>query len=194
MRRPLLASVIAVTLLSAASAQDNCVSVPLLNPGFEDDVLSCTPGYYCDSAGASGWLVGTGTSVFKPSTSQFPGGVPEGVNVVALGYSAVTGSILQVAPAVVRANTAYTLKLAVGARADNPFTGYVAKLMAANVTLASDNSLSPAPGTFQTDVIVYRTGANPVQYGQPLTIFVKSFGTGQADIDDVSLTACSLAP
>lgn len=68
-----------------------------------------------------------------------------------------------------------------------PFTGYMAALMAGNVVLASDNTLSPAPGTWLTDVIVLKTGAARPQLGQPLQIFVKSFGTGQVD-DDVSLT------
>jgi hypothetical protein len=61
--------------------------------------------------------------------------------------------------------------------------------MAGNVTLAFDSSLSPAAGSFLTDVIVYTSGANPPHLGQALQIFVKSIGTGQVEIDDVSLTA-----
>jgi hypothetical protein len=69
------------------------------------------------------------------------------------------------------------------------FTGYSAALLAGNVNLAYDNSLAPAPGTFLTDVIVYNSGAAPPQLGQRLQILVRSVGTGQVDIDNVSLTA-----
>lgn len=67
-------------------------------------------------------------------------------------------------------------------------TGYVAALMAGGITLVSDSSLKPAPGTFLEETIVYNSGPNPPQLGRPLVIFVKSLGNGQVDIDKVSLT------
>jgi hypothetical protein len=175
--------------LWTASAQETTVEIPILNPGFEADVLSCTPGYYCNSGPITGWLCGPWTGPFKPSTVQFPGGIPGGVNVASIGNAGSTGSILQTLGVAVQANTTYVLKMSVGARADYAFTGYAAALMAGNVTLAFDSSLSPAAGTFQTDLIVYRSGANPQQLGQALQILVKSIGTGQVEIDNVSLTA-----
>ena len=163
-------------------------TIPILNPGFEDDVLACA-GANCDAAPLTGWSCGPFAGVFKPTTAQFPNGVPRGTNVAYLGRDTMTGSILQTVGATVHANTTYVLNLNVGARADSPFTGYLAALMAGNVTLAYDNSLFPVPGTFLTDVIVYKSGANPRQLGQHLQILIKNVGTGQADIDDVSLTA-----
>jgi hypothetical protein len=80
--------------------------------------------------------------------------------------------------------------VSVGARADYPFTGYTAALLAGNVTLASGNKATPVGGTFVTESIVYKSGANPPQLGQPLQIFIRSLGTtGQADISGVSLAA-----
>jgi hypothetical protein len=47
------------------------------------------------------------------------------------------------------------------------FTGYSAALMAGNVTLASGNSATPVGGTYVDEVIVYESGPNPPQLGQP---------------------------
>jgi hypothetical protein len=77
----------------------------------------------------------------------------------------------------------------VGARADQPFTGYAAALMAGNVTLAAGNKATPVGGTFVTEEIVYNSGASPAQLGQPLPILVRSLGNGQVNIAGVSLTA-----
>jgi len=110
---------------------------------------------------------------------------------MAIGYTNTTGSMVQTLGASVEANTTYVLKITLGARADVPFTGYVASLMAANVKLAFDNKVTPSPGTFATDVIVYKSGPNPAQLGKPLQILVKSLGTGQVNVAAVSLTATS---
>jgi hypothetical protein len=191
MRHPWPLLPIVTAVFGIASAQQTVVSVPILNPGFEDDVLSCAASYTCDAAPLTGWLCGPYAGVFKPSTAQFPQGVPGGTNVayIGRGNTTITGSIAQTLGAKVQPNTTYTLQLSVGARADLAFTGYTASLLAGNVTLASDSSLSPAPGTFLTDVIVYASGAAPPQLGQRLQILVKSLGNGQVDIDNLSLTA-----
>jgi hypothetical protein len=192
MRRYLVLLPIALMLSGTMFAQKTATTIAILNPGFEDDVLSCGEGFSCDAGPLTGWLCGPDAGVFKPSTAQFPNGVPGGTNVAYIGRGLNTiqaGSILQAVGATVQANTTYILTLSVGARADIGFTGYSAALMAGNVTLAYDNSLSPAPGTFLTDVIVYQSGAAPPQLGQRLQIRVKSVGTGQVDIDNVSLTA-----
>jgi hypothetical protein len=51
------------------------------------------------------------------------------------------------------------------------------------------HSATPVGGKFVIDTIVYSSGANPPQLGQPLQIFVKSTGFGQADVAAVSLSA-----
>jgi hypothetical protein len=190
--KPYLLLLPLAVVLCTAPAQEpaTLISIPLLNPGFEDDVLSCAPGN-CYAAGSTGWVVGPVSGTFKPGPAQYPSGVPEGTNVAGFGNFSSTGSILQTTGTVLRANTTYVLKLSIGQRADVPFTGYVASLMAGNVTLASDNSLLPAPGTFLTDVIVFRSGPYPLLVGRPLQILVKSVGTGEVDVDKVSLEATS---
>jgi hypothetical protein len=78
--------------------------------------------------------------------------------------------------------------MSVGQQLGIALTGYVAALMADGVTLASDSSLRPAPGTFLEETIAYNSGPNPPQLGLPLVIFIKGFGNGQVDIATVSLT------
>jgi hypothetical protein len=178
-------------LLGTALAQESStpVAVPILNPNFDGDVLSCTVGAGCTSNAVTGWLCGPSTGLAKFSTVQYPAAPPDGIYVAAIGGSYVTGSILQTLGANIQANTLYTLKLSVGARADYPFTGYLAALLAGNVTLASRNTATPVGGNFVTDVILYKSGASPPQLGQPLQILAKSTGTGQVNVSGVSLTA-----
>ena|SRR5579871_1676643 len=191
MRRSLLLMApLAAAFFGIAFAQEAATSIPILNPQFDWDRLSCTAGELtCWVPGATGWLVGPQTGPEKVSTTQYPSAPPEGLYVMAIGYTNTTGSMLQTLGVTLQAKTAYALKITVGARADVPFTGYVASLMAGNVTLAFDDSVIPSPGTFATDLIVYNSGATPAQMGKPLQILVKSLGTGQVNVANVSLTA-----
>jgi len=102
--------------------------------------MSCAAGADCYENGATGWLCGPGSGVAKYSTVQYPAAPPDGIYVAYIGDSYVTGSISQTLGVSVQANTLYILTLSVGARADYPFTGYLAALMAGNVTLASRNA------------------------------------------------------
>ena len=74
------------------------VAIPIVNAGFESDVLNCTPGPQCyDNFVIPGWTV-SGASTFKPAAGpggQFPGGIPGGSNVAALGGPAGPGVISQ---------------------------------------------------------------------------------------------------
>jgi hypothetical protein len=191
MKRYLLALPLVLTLLGIAFAQGDAtaVSIPILNPTFDGDGLSCGAGAGCYENGATGWLCGPNSGVAKFSTLQYPAAPPSGIFVAAIGDSSVTGSIFQTLGANIEANTTYILTLSVGARADYPFTGYQAVLLAGNVPLASRNAATPVGGTFVTDAVVYESGANPPQSGQPLQILVRSMGTGQVNIAAVSLTA-----
>jgi hypothetical protein len=114
------------------------------------------------------------------------------VNVAFLGGSAcgyaVTGAIFQTLPATLQPNTTYILQFSVGHRADEAFTGYVASLLAGSIDVASDNSLNPAAGTFLEDTFTYTTGPSPAERGQILAISIKSVGTGQVNVANVSLT------
>jgi hypothetical protein len=190
MKRFLLLMAPLAALVWSASAQTT-TAIPILNSQFDMNVLSCSPGNLCyaPSAGITGWQFGPETNVQKMSTVQYPDAPAAGLYVATLGYSYATGSILQTLGDAVQANTTYILKIKVGARADYPFTGYTASLLAGNVPLASSNRATPVGGTFVTDVIIYNSGANPAQLGKPLQILVMSTGTGQTNVQSVSLTA-----
>jgi hypothetical protein len=168
-------------------------TILMLNPGFELDPLACAPGPGCfDLAVIPDWSPVGQTATFKPSTGaggEFPGGIPEGVQVAALGNGSGVGSIQQTLGANLAPNTTYTLTLSLGQRTDFPSTGYVASLLAGGSVIASDNTVSPAPGTFATDTIVFNSGPSPAHGGQPLSVSVTSVGTGQIDVDKVSLDA-----
>lgn len=186
----LLIAPLAASVLGIASAQETApVSIPILNPQFDGDLLGCAAGSNCAQLQLTGWLCGPNTGVAKFSTVQYPAAPPEGLYMAYIGDAGATGSILQTLGVDLQANTLYTLRLDVGARADYPFTGYLTALLAGNVTLASRNAATPVGGSFVTDVVLYKSGANPAQLGQPLQILLKSVGTGQVDVASVSLTA-----
>jgi hypothetical protein len=185
----------AATLVSAASAPAQTVEIPILNHSFDMDVLNCSPGSSCWQFGITGWTIGPQTNVQIMTTTQYPMIAPStGLYVAAIGNSSAPGSIFQKLGATLQANTTYTLTLEVGARLDYDFTGYNAFLLAGNVSLASGHEATPLGGTFVTDLVVYKSGATPAQLGQPLQILITSKGNGQADIQDVVLTATPTAP
>ena len=179
----------AANLFLAAPAGAQTVYITVLNHSFDMDVLNCSPGYSCAQFGITGWTVGPQTDVQIMTTAQYPMAPSTGLYVAAIGNSSAPGSIFQKLGATLQANTTYTLTVEVGARADYDFTGYNASLLAGNVSLASGHEATPLGGTFVTDLVVYKSGATPAQLGQPLQILIRSKGTGQADIQDVVLTA-----
>lgn len=182
---------IALSFTSSATAG----TITVLNPGFEDLVLP-GPGDATNYVlyNVPSWDVMGQTGTFKPGAAQFPGGVPEGVNVGAAGNSLGDGVISQVLTATLQADTTYTLMVDVGQRLDFPLVSYTVELIANGVTLVSDSSLNPTPGTFLTDTIIYNSGSNPAQLGQNLLIQLSAGGFGQADFDNVRLDATPTAP
>jgi len=172
--------------LWTASAQ---TSIAITNPLFIDDQVKCSSGQTCSSVNISGWVNGPESGIEVFSKTQYPSAPAAGLYAAYLGGGSTSGSIFQTLGATVQANTTYTLKVEVGARADYQFTGYKAALLAGNVELVEGHSATPVGGTFVIDTVVYSSGANPPQLGQPLQIFVKSEGFGQADVAAVSLSA-----
>jgi len=154
-------------------------------------VLPCAPSALCYSfLNVPGWTVSGQVATGKLGGIVFPGGVPDGTNIVGCGNEVGTGSISQTLSATLQPNTTYTLVVSVGRRADFPFGGYNVELLAGPTTLASDSSLSPPAGGFLADRIVYSSGANPSLQGQKLTIRLTGNVVGaQAVFDKVSLDA-----
>jgi hypothetical protein len=169
-------------------------SITVLNPGFESLVLAGPggPGNFA-FGNIPSWNVTGQTATFKPGPTEFPGGVPEGVNVAAVGNGGGISAISQTLAATLQANMTYTLTVDVGQRLDFPLNGYTIQLMAGAVTLASDSSLAPAPGTFLSDTISYNSGSSPAQLGQNLTIQLSAPASGQVDFDAVTLDASPAA-
>jgi hypothetical protein len=189
----------AMTLLTAtAFAQGQ--AVPVVNGSFDSLVLSCAPGSGCYDLGViPGWtVVGPSDTLgtFKPSTGGggiYPGGIPGGgPNVAGLGNDLGSGVIIQDLGFAPVPNTRYTLTAYVGQRADYGLTGYAVELLVGTASVASDSTLTPAPGTFALDTVVYNSGNSP----GPGHIMIRLTGNspGQADFAQVAVTATPQGP
>jgi hypothetical protein len=189
----------------------SAASIAITNPSFESDVLNCTAGAPgCNTNDTiTGW---TGTAptdtvfgVYKPGTASYPLGVPNGVNVAFLTEDGPTVSISQTLSATLEASDTYTLNYYVGVRADPdvfspPFGcyGFSVSLEAGGTALATANPTCPAtPGVFESLNLVYNSGANPAQLGDPLEIVLTAAGSGstaepaEIDFDNLSLSDTS---
>jgi hypothetical protein len=189
-------------LVSAAAiaAPALATSLTIVNPSFEGEVLTCAPGFFCFVDGIiPGWSVSSipQTATFKPSIGaggEFPGGIPDGVNVAAVGNQTATGAISQTLSVNLQANTVYTLSAAVGNRADFPYSGYSMELDAGSNVLMSSSAVNPAPGKFLADSFSFTTTASTVGLGQPIVIrFSSLVSDAQVDFDTVALTAVPVA-
>jgi hypothetical protein len=214
-----------LTLLTAGLATSlSASSITIVNPGFESDVLSCPPSGTCGiNQAITGWTGSTadpngfadgynaaGTfGVYKPSSVQYPGGIPGGLNVAYVTGTTYSASISQVLGATLLANDTYTTTVDIGQRVD--LTGHAAgcnglsaALEAGGVVLASTdpftqscNLIEPAGnpiGSFVQVSFSYNSGASPAQLGAPLEIVLTSFGSGsqnnqgEVDFDNVTLS------
>src|SRR5450755_3394128 len=92
--------------------------IPIANAGFEADVLPCAGGPGCFALGVvPSWNVSQGGTTFKPSTGaggEYPGGIPQGLNVLAEGDPTVFGESSQDLGFAPSPNTTYTLTVYVG--------------------------------------------------------------------------------
>jgi len=178
---------------------------PVLTDGFEEsNPPSWTDGYY-ETANPTVWVAGEAEAgVYNPDASMGYGGVaPEGQNV---GYTTASPDrdkgMSQVLSATLEANTRYELSVLVG----NPFLfnestragDYRVELLAGGVLLASDTGPSPADDTtWKTATVVYNSGEEPEQLGEPLEIRLLAVAYTErkgVDFDDVKLSAEGPAP
>jgi len=163
------------------------VPVPIANPGFDADHLPL-PGD--DQPTITGWdtTAGGGDGIFRPTTSDYPLGIPSGQN---LAYTNGPGNrVAQVLTTLLEPNTRYVLKVEVGWNRNDPFAGYLVRLLTEdNTLLAEDNSSqSPAQGSFVTSMVTFTTGDAHAKLGSKLKILLSSPGI-QANFDDVRLDA-----
>ena len=124
---------------------------------------------------------------FNPNTSQFPLGVPDGVNVA---YSSGP-TISQTLSDVLTANTHYSLMVDIGNVLYTDYGGYNIGLYAGGSLIASDNNTIPvADGTFATAVVQYTALPGNPLLGQLLEIRLNTAGLGpDTDFDNVRLSA-----
>ena len=160
-----LLSVTVVLLCTACTVQAG--SIPITNQGFESLSLANPDDYSLNSI--PGWTVSVNgfASTFRPG-GEFPGGIPEGRNVAAVGGGS---SISQNLSGMLTADTSYSLSVGIGNRASF-FYGYTVSLSAGGVVLATDaiqaSDYSPfagAYGTFITplSVIYYNRSRRPFE-------------------------------
>ncbi len=186
------------------------------NYSFEDNAI--VDGQYNDNIVPTGWrrydpdnIVGLDYNhigLLNPTgTRLYPAGIPHGKNVLLLFlWRAATDrspvGVEQTTPHMIAAKTRYTLYTGVGniqsisqeAYSLAGFPGYRVQLLAGDTVLAVDeNTQQPRDGTWGTSTVVYESGDNPPQLGQPLTIRVMNLNTPNSGIevnfDDVQLYA-----
>jgi hypothetical protein len=186
MPRLLLASVALASLgpLSAVARGD---LLPIVNQGFEDQVV--TDGDFIRGT-LTGWSALGDSGVFNPTTASLPSQPSEGVNVAFIGGTFAGGPIRQTLATVLTAGS-YALRIDVGDRLDTSFAGYSIGLFAGDALLAQDNnSMTPSNGTFVTSLTTFTALASDVNLGQPLAIKISASNDGsgfQTLFDDVRL-------
>lgn len=186
------------------------IAIPIVNPGFESQIVA--PGQAVFPA--TGWAFGPQDGgVNRPPTSftdihnltVFFGAAPEGLTVgvtngISLGDSPVDVLDQQLA-SVLTANTTYTLQVDVGRVSRTEVSGfhvtafeslsYKVALLAGNSVLAQDNnSLSLALGAYGVSCVTYTALAGDPLIGQNLRIQLA--GGSYAAFDDVQLTAVAV--
>jgi PEP-CTERM motif len=191
---------------AATAAQASTITV--LNPSFEDDVLSCTPSSpgcgtnnsitdWTGSTAYPGGFDGVGVDytgdfgVYDPGTVSYPGGVPNGVNVAYVQAIANSASISQTLSATLQANDTYTLTVWEGLRDDTGVIDPGLGCNGSNISLEADgtvlNSLAnettvtcpSVRGAFQEFTVTFNSaGVNPALLGDALEIVLTANGSG----------------
>src|SRR4051812_34264625 len=171
-------------LLLCSAAASSATSITIPNFGFESVSLANPDDYSADNI--PGWITNINSSTFRPSSAEYPGGIPQGLNVAAV----TNGDFMfQTLTDTLTADTTYSLSVEVGNR-PGFFHGYTVIFSAGSDVLATESSLSPAPGSFLTSTISYYAAAGNPDLGGALTITLSDSGQiGQVNFDKVQLDA-----
>jgi hypothetical protein len=188
----------AIGLILVASGLLNAAPITINNPSFENPALPCPGSNECyETASVPGWTtVGAALSfaVFKPGPAEL-NGVPDGVQVLGLGFDS-SGEVDQdTLTSVLAANVTYTLQVEVGRRLPDingafAFANYSIALVGLKT---QSNDVTPTAGNFLLDTLTYTTTAADI--GKEVTVqLVTNVALGsehQADFDMVTLDATS---
>jgi len=207
------AAVAGLAVVALAVPAANAGGIPVDNPGFEYPVLADDDySYSMDDEGWGYYNNGGDLGPWNPTTAEYPGEAPEGLNVGwAEPGSDGDGGFAQVLtdPSATLADTTYVLTVEVGNAIGYDWPGYAVQLLAggtphtpgdgSNYTgpvtggtlLAEDNNtLTIAAGTFETSTVTYAYNpAHSALLGEPLQIrLLAGVGNGEVDFDNVQLT------
>lgn len=190
-KRTSCAIIFAATLASAVFTR-NCVAqaIAVTNPGFEQPSVSlCSFG-----TAATGWTATADGAIwrcgmFGQCLGSYRLGPPAGQQIAYIN----SGTLSQTLATNLAPNTSYTLRVKVGRRFDccqSSTTDYTVQLRAGAALLAQDvGSIVITNGTFRQCTVRFATGATHPNLGQALQIRLSQGGSGQANFDDVQLTA-----
>jgi len=177
-------------------------SIPIVNASFESPALS--PGAYTTN-NITGWSGGGPNGVWYPDAGYFTGSLPDGNQMLFVGYNDGSG-VTNLLAATLQADTTYTLSYYLGNRLagavdqGNPIglSQYRVTLRTATSLLASDTNYtggSPDAGTFLQRTFSFYSGANPTEAGAALSIEVYASGftptgaLGRAEVGQFTLDA-----
>ncbi len=190
-------ALISSCLIAAIPTQVKAASINILNHSFEgpEAPLSRFGEFAIGGGNINHWIASSTTGVFNPSKSDanttfdayYNEPVPDGVQVAWSNG----GNIFQQLSATLQSNTEYTLGVYVGQRNRSGFVGYNIELLAGNTVIASNNSITPAPGTFSLVNVHYTSSNNDRLIGQSLGIRLSSDGI-QTNFDNVTLEATAV--
>ncbi|MDY7050663.1 MAG: PEP-CTERM sorting domain-containing protein [Microcystis panniformis WG22] len=194
-------------LMIVPQGQVKAALLTVANNSFENPIInaSTTPSGFIFSTGSvGGWTFtgGTQQGFANPTIAHNAGGswygsspIPPGLPSTAGNQVAWSngGTISQTLSDTLQANTRYTLTAYVGNRLGLNFPGYNIQLYAGGNLLASNNSVTPADGTFALVTVSYTSGIS-VTPGQALEIRLNSQSgfQGQTNFDLITLDAVSI--
>ncbi|WP_053075789.1 PEP-CTERM sorting domain-containing protein [Crocosphaera watsonii] len=189
-------ALISSCLIVAIPTQVKAASINILNHSFEGPEAPLAFNREFFTTNIDDWTVNSNAAVvFNPTASQnntglntyFSQSLPDGLQTLAIS----SGDISQELAVTLQANTKYTLGVFVGRRNNVSFSGYNIELLAGNTVLASNNSITPAPGTFTKENVYYTSSDNDPLIGQSLGIRLSSDGI-QTNFDNVTLEATAV--
>ena len=183
-------------LVIVPQGQVKAALLTVANNSFETPIVTSLSGSISSTGLVGGWtFAGAQQGFFNPSLGEtFSPGFGYGPSPVLPDGNQVAysngGTISQTLTATLQTNTKYTLGVHVGRRQNVAFAGYNIELLAGNTVLASNNSVTPAAGSFGYVTVDYTSGIS-VTPGQALQIRLTSNGV-QTNFDNITLDAASI--
>ena len=186
-------------LVIVPQGQVRAASIFIANNSFENPIVTTPSGFNFRTGSAGGWtFTGPQQGFADPVAAHSAGGswygpsptiIPNGSQIAWSNG----GTISQTLSDTLQANTVYTLSAFVGNRLGLNFPGYNIELYAGGNLLASDNSVTPADGSFAAVTASYTSGIS-VTPGQALEIRLTSLSgfQSQTNFDNITLDAASI--